>query len=222
MIIPLLSPVGDSVPGPVGESVPGPVGESVPGPVGDSAPGPVGDSVPGPVGESVPGPVGESLPGPVGDSVPGPVGDYVPGTVGDYVPGPIDDQTVQEISAAPAPLSVGAHASDQTSDHLPSAKLVKVDVVDECLISRHCVVSYDNIPFPGKIVDVDDDEEVEVSVMHKIGRNRYFWPAREDRLWYPKEMIVTLLPDAPGQVTKRHSEIDPHIWALIEIDMDLV
>lgn len=99
--------------------------------------------------------------------------------------------------------------------------LLKIDVVDESLKTKHCVVAYDGIPYPGIILDVDEDEELEVTVMHKIGKNRYFWPGMEDTLWYPKDQIVTLLNEPPKPVTKRHHEICPQIWLLIAKEMNL-
>ena len=73
-----------------------------------------------------------------------------------------------------------------------SLVLVKVDTINEALISRYCVVLYDNKPYPGIIQDVGEDE-VEVKAMHSIGRNRFFWPMLYDVLWYSQSQIVTLL-----------------------------
>ncbi|XP_064618059.1 LOW QUALITY PROTEIN: uncharacterized protein LOC135482139 [Liolophura sinensis] len=68
---------------------------------------------------------------------------------------------------------------------------------------------------------VDDDEEMEVQVMHCVGKNRYFWPMIDDAVWYREGDVVTLLRDPPRPVTKRHCEIDKRVWRLIESEMDL-
>lgn len=42
--------------------------------------------------------------------------------------------------------------------------------IDSQLVGKWCVVLYDDIPYPGVVQNVDDDD-VEVEVMHKIGNN---------------------------------------------------
>ncbi|XP_033725080.1 uncharacterized protein LOC117343313 [Pecten maximus] len=96
-----------------------------------------------------------------------------------------------------------------------SGKLQKVQDVNESLVSRYCVVKYDGNAFPGIVLAVDDDE-LEVKVMHRVGRNRFFWPSLEDTLWYAKKDIITLLVDPPKPVTSRHVQVDPTIWIEIE------
>ena len=96
-----------------------------------------------------------------------------------------------------------------------STVLVKVDSINEALVSWYCVVFYDNKPYPGIIQDVDKDE-VEVKTMHSIGRNRFFWPMLDDILWYSQSQIVTHLDKPPERVTSRHIKIEGPIWTLIE------
>ncbi|KAK5618803.1 hypothetical protein CRENBAI_011150 [Crenichthys baileyi] len=48
---------------------------------------------------------------------------------------------------------------------------------------------------------------VEVKVMHNIGRNRFYWPLVEDKIWYTADKIVTLICP-PQQVTSRHVQIN--------------
>ena len=98
--------------------------------------------------------------------------------------------------------------------------LHKPEVIDESLISKWCVVAYDGLPYPGIVQDVDNDE-LEVKVMHRIGRNRYFWPMMEDTLWYRQETLVTLLNEEPEYVTKRHQQINPTMWTEVEKYMNL-
>lgn len=92
--------------------------------------------------------------------------------------------------------------------------------MDESLISQHCVVKYDGRAYPGVVLAVDQDDEIEVKTMHRVERNRFFWPMSDDSLWYPKENIITLLKNPPRSVTKRHVEIEPAIWMLIEQEED--
>ncbi|WAR24778.1 hypothetical protein MAR_038447 [Mya arenaria] len=83
--------------------------------------------------------------------------------------------------------------------------------MDERLIGRYCIIDYDGLPYPGLILDIDE-EGAEVSAMCRIGANRFFWPLVEDRLWYGKEKIVALLETEPELVTKRHRKLDDSMW----------
>lgn len=71
-------------------------------------------------------------------------------------------------------------------------------------------MSYDGLPYPGIIVDSDDDA-VEVKSMSRIGDNRFFWPMREDRIWYEYHKVVTLIPE-PNSVGSRHLEVAKNYW----------
>ena len=42
------------------------------------------------------------------------------------------------------------------------------------LMSSHCVVEYDGIPYQRLILGVDDNM-VEISAVHRIGVKRFFW-----------------------------------------------
>ncbi|WAR20475.1 hypothetical protein MAR_002313, partial [Mya arenaria] len=86
--------------------------------------------------------------------------------------------------------------------------------LDESLIDRFCVVDYDGRPYPGKIVDVDDNN-IEVSAMHCIGDNIFFWPLTPDVIWYEGVKVVTLLNNEPSLVTTRHRAIDKTVWEAI-------
>lgn len=91
---------------------------------------------------------------------------------------------------------------------------------DESLVDRYCVVSYDGCPYPGKILDVDDTS-LEVSAMHRIGSNRFFWPMVPDVIWYGHDKMVTLLDGEPELVTSRHRAIDKRVWDAIVLKMNL-
>ena len=92
--------------------------------------------------------------------------------------------------------------------------------LDETLISQYCVVEYDKLPYPGLILDVDDDS-AEVKVMHRIGINRFFWPLHDDVLWYKREHFITILRDEPEHVTGRHMQLKKDVWQEIVKKMDL-
>jgi hypothetical protein len=76
------------------------------------------------------------------------------------------------------------------------------------------------LPYPGIIQDVDD-ERVEVAAMNQIGPNRFFWLMIEDRFFYEKHEIVTLLKDEPKHVTKRHQQLPEDIWKAIVAKLEL-
>lgn len=59
--------------------------------------------------------------------------------------------------------------------------------------------------YPGTIVEVSETH-VHVKCMHRVGHNRYYWPMREDALWFPFEDVLRLIR-APQHLTARHVEI---------------
>lgn len=97
-----------------------------------------------------------------------------------------------------------------------SGQLLKIQEIDENLVSQYCVVKYDGKAFPGIILAVDQEDELEVKVMHRVGRNRFFWPTIEDTLWYAKENIITLLETPPMPVTARHMQVESQVWIEVE------
>ncbi|KAM3833952.1 nephrocystin-1 [Diretmus argenteus] len=60
-----------------------------------------------------------------------------------------------------------------------------------------------------------ENGSLEVKVMHNIGRNRFFWPQKEDKIWYTLDNIVTLIPP-PEKVTERHDQISPRLDNLVK------
>ncbi len=82
------------------------------------------------------------------------------------------------------------------------------------VVGKWCVLKYEGDLYPGVITDTCETH-VEVRCMQKIGVNRFFWPAREDILWYLFEDIVCFIPP-PGPVTGRHMEIEKEVWAKLE------
>ncbi len=57
-----------------------------------------------------------------------------------------------------------------------------------------CIVNYDGEPYPGIILEVEED--VRVKCMHKNGTNKFYWP-REDwyRSWYRDDQIICLMKE---------------------------
>lgn len=78
--------------------------------------------------------------------------------------------------------------------------------VNEGLIGKWCVVVYDNDPSPGIIQDVDTQSCALVKTMHRVGANRFFWPMKDDVIWYTHENVVGLVPE-PQPVTSRHMKL---------------
>lgn len=86
------------------------------------------------------------------------------------------------------------------------------------LVGEWCVVCYDGEAYPGVVQDVDE-ESVQVKTMSIIGVNRFFWPLKEDILWYRHEDFLGLVPE-PKPVTKRHMMLDVSVWNKVSSMMD--
>lgn len=54
-------------------------------------------------------------------------------------------------------------------------------------------VTYDNNQFPGKVLEVTDDQ-VKVTHMERSGYKGWRWPQTEDVLWYAAEHILKIIP----------------------------
>lgn len=78
------------------------------------------------------------------------------------------------------------------------------------MIGKWCVLKYDNDLYPGIILN-KDETHVQVKCMHRVGNNRFFWPSKEDTLWYLFDDILQLIEE-PQPVTSRHVEIQKNVW----------
>lgn len=89
---------------------------------------------------------------------------------------------------------VAMEATDQTErDFRPNA-------IEEHHIGQWCVVRYDDEPYPGIILQL---EENNIKVMHRNGVNKFFWPSpRDDVNWYSDDQIMCLIPE-PLALNKR-------------------
>ncbi len=67
------------------------------------------------------------------------------------------------------------------------------------MIGKWCVLKYDNDLYPGIILN-KDETHVQVKCMHRVGNNKFFWPSKEDILWYLFDDILQLIEE-PQPVT---------------------
>ena len=79
------------------------------------------------------------------------------------------------------------------------------------LVGQWCAVKYDGDAYPGIIQDVDRYSGALVKTMSRVGENRFFWPQRDDIVWYETMHVLGLIPE-PVPVTKRHKEIIVPVW----------
>jgi len=85
------------------------------------------------------------------------------------------------------------------------------------MVEQFCLVQYDNKAYPGKIMQVDmDDDDALIQCLARIGENRFFWPLCEDVAWYMKQDILTLIQEPKGVGRGRHCDVDPRIWSLVQ------
>ena len=86
--------------------------------------------------------------------------------------------------------------SPSTSVEQEQCPLEPVLNADADLLEKWCVVIYDGVPYPGLVTDCDDDS-IEVKTMNRIGNNRFYWPVRDDVIWYKYATVVSLIPRLP-------------------------
>ena len=91
--------------------------------------------------------------------------------------------------------------------------LVLIDNLDG-LVGEWCVVRYEARVYPGVVCSVEDTD-VEVKCMSAAGKNRFFWPSREDVCWYTADNVLFHIPE-PQKVGSRHMQIHPKLWDDIE------
>jgi len=77
-------------------------------------------------------------------------------------------------------------------------------------LGEWCVVLYDCKPYPGKIVEVAEND-VKVTCMHRTGKNRYRWPWPQDINWYMDDQVPCIIP-APIETEKRYIVTDEEQW----------
>ena len=134
-----------------------------------------------------------------------------------------DVSTVPELGMSEANTS-GSHnvvdstgCNDCTTSHLDEVAASSGDLSGpiEGLLDNYVVVRYDGKPYPGRVIDTDPIHgDVQVSCMHSVGRNRFFWPHRADECWYDMCDILTVITE-PQRVSGRHMQIDPKVYAVV-------
>ncbi|GAA6097270.1 uncharacterized protein LOC114558355 [Tachysurus ichikawai] len=105
-------------------------------------------------------------------------------------------------------------ASPSTSTSHPDTPQIGLrHIVDlnEGHVGQWCAVKYDGDIYPGIIQDTDVYSGALVKTMSRIGLNSFFWPLRDDIIWYQTKNIIGLIPE-PVPVTKRHKEIILSVW----------
>jgi len=139
--------------------------------------------------------------------------------------------TVQNVGTDMMDTIGQAQTQNPTTDNTLAEKQIKTshsslnetdtlqmpDFLSEPDIGRFCVVIYDQIPYPGEILNVDEGE-VEVSCMKSLGRNKICWPSpKKDINWYTDGDVTCLIPE-PQQETERSRfyQVERRIWANIE------
>jgi hypothetical protein len=104
-------------------------------------------------------------------------------------------------------------ATTPTQEHTNTQKQPEFAWQDADKIGKWCCLNYDHEIYPGIIQEISETH-VEVKCMHRVGVNCFFWPAREDVLWYLHSDIITMI-SPPTAVTSRHVEIDKETWGKI-------
>lgn len=81
-------------------------------------------------------------------------------------------------------------------------------------IGQWCIINYDGEPYPGIILEVEED--VKVKCMHKNGTNKFHWPSpREDITWYRDDQVVCLMKE-PTPLNKRSVQLERKVWDFLE------
>ncbi|XP_035269106.1 uncharacterized protein LOC118225154 [Anguilla anguilla] len=89
------------------------------------------------------------------------------------------------------------------------------DVIEAHHSGQWCIVRYDDQPYPGIILEVEE-HNIKVKCMHRNGANRFFWPnPKEDVNWYGDDQIMCFMPE-PVPVNKRSVQVDQKIWTYVE------
>ena len=85
------------------------------------------------------------------------------------------------------------------------------DVIESHHSGQWCIVNYDEQPYPGIILEVEE-HNVKVKCTHSNGVNKFYSPRpRDDINWYGVDQIVCLMPELLT-VNKRSVQICHSIW----------
>lgn len=50
--------------------------------------------------------------------------------------------------------------------------------------------------------------------MCSAGRNKFFWPLIEDKIWYTQDKVITLI-SSPEKLNSRHVQINPAVFEAV-------
>jgi hypothetical protein len=116
---------------------------------------------------------------------------------------------------APMP-SVNTPNVDSDPVSLKSGEWTSIDELNLNLVEQFCLVKYDGKAYPGKILQVDiDDDDALIRCMARVGDNRFFWPVCEDVAWYMRNDILTLIQEPTAVGRGRHCQVDPLVWSRV-------
>lgn len=101
-----------------------------------------------------------------------------------------------------------------TTEKISDITTCTEDKIPHNLLNRYVLVQYDNEPYPGVVIDCDDDE-VYVRCMHRVGRDfkscSFYWPkAVKDECWYSIEDVLAIIPQ-PHAVGRKFY-VDATLW----------
>ena len=84
-------------------------------------------------------------------------------------------------------------------------------------IGKWVLARYNNTLYPGILTDINEiTNEYEVNVLYSVGENKYVWPTKQDKIWYPSNDICYAI-DEPKYLTKRVMTFLSSPWLNSEI-----
>jgi len=107
-----------------------------------------------------------------------------------------------------------AASEANVNEECPCDSWKPIEYLQSGMVGKYCLIKYDGKAFPGKILQVDvDDDDALIQCMAKIGDNRFFWPLSKDISWYMKPDMLSLIPEPLlfGR-SGRHYQVSSEIW----------
>lgn len=110
--------------------------------------------------------------------------------------------------------SFSFNSTDDHTEHLTHSTPEEEQWHTPEVVGKWCVLLYEGYIYPEIIQEVNETH-CQVKCMHRVGENRFFWPLREDRHWYPFEDMLTIIPP-PQNVTSRYMAIAKDQWSAMK------
>ena len=80
-----------------------------------------------------------------------------------------------------------------------------------------CVVIYDDTLYPGRIVEVTENGEIEVVCMKSTGSNRFVWPSPRKNICMYSEEVLCLIPEPVYHDGRRpYFFVNQDVWSEVE------